>query len=430
MIGQETISLSDWTNRAQLLLDAPQPLRLSFLCHEFPPLGGGAATALDQLTRTLAQRGHAIQIVTIGLGRASTMEADPAGRWVARLGVGRKKLLAPSAWHLWRSYRALKRQSHRLLSEFQPDAMVAYFAFPAGRAALSLQKNLQVPLVAFLRGSDVPGFSNARWGAFQKAQRFLVRDVWANADLLLANGQSLVRLAEAFMPERRPVNLANGVDTQRYYPPVRRTDGKTLDVLFVGQLIERKRCRELLAAMHWLDRHQVPARLTVAGDGPLRAELEAMAAKLSPRVQVQFAGPVARQRMAELYRGHEVLVHLSRAEGVSNVLLEGMASGLCVVASRPAAGEVCGDGEEHCVYLDAMTSERLGQTLAELAGDLDRRRQLQVAARTLAQQHQWSQVAARLEEHLEPLCPQIIPLRQHDVLRRPDTAGSTQKKAA
>jgi hypothetical protein len=42
-------------------------LRLSFISHEFPPIGGGASSALDAITKRLSQRGHFVQILTIGL---------------------------------------------------------------------------------------------------------------------------------------------------------------------------------------------------------------------------------------------------------------------------------------------------------------------------------------------------------------------------
>ncbi len=382
---------------------APSAMRLSFLCHEFPPIGGGAATALDELTKTLARRGHAVQIITIGLGDRRTTEIDDEHRQIVRLGAGRKKPLAPSAWHLWRSYRALRRAAPPRLVDFQPQLLVAFFAFPAGRAALSLKRRLGIPLVTFLRGSDVPGFSADRWGALQWTHQSLVRPVWQQADLLLANGRSLVRLAEQFMATPKPRNLANGVDTGRFRPPVQRAETEALRVLYVGQLIERKRCRELVAAMEWLGSHGVSARLTVVGDGPLRAGLQSAIDRMPHNVDVQLVGALPRHAVRRLYQQHDVLVHLSRAEGISNVLLEALSSGLCVVATRAAAAEVCPQRQGGCMFVDSLQPSIIGDTLRRLAEDPQHRRRLQHAARSLAEQHQWPRVAMRFEQHVEGL---------------------------
>ena len=152
-------------------------MRLSFLSHAFPPIGGGAASALDALTRGLARRRHPVQILTSGLGNRRTEENDQPGREVLRFGVGRRHTISPSARELLRSYLALRYASLRPLRRFSPDVIVAFFAFPAGLAALGVGRRLGRRVVVSLRGSDVPGFSDERWGILRFAHRFLVRPV-------------------------------------------------------------------------------------------------------------------------------------------------------------------------------------------------------------------------------------------------------------
>lgn len=403
------------------------PWRLTFLCHEFVPIGGGAASSLDALTKVLARRGKLIQIITIGLGRQTTEEVDPFGRHVTRFGVGRRKRLCPTTWDLVRSYVALRFESIPRIREFAPDLLVAYFAFPAGRAALALRKRFEIPLIVSLRGSDVPGFADARWGAARWAQTHVVRPVWKQSDLLLANGSHLVELARRFAAPPMAINLANGIDTDRYAPALVERSAAPLRILFVGQLIERKRCRDALNAVRWLGDRGVPARLTVVGEGPRRNELEAMRSTLPQGVEVTMAGVKKRTEMPDVYREHDALVLLSSAEGVSNVFMEALASGLAVVCTRDAARDFCRNHPECAIFVDSTDPAAVGGELLRLANDVGTRRRLQRTARSVAAAFDWEQAAVRFEHY----AGQLLQERQKvEILKRSRLTGRSDRRGA
>jgi glycosyltransferase involved in cell wall biosynthesis len=90
----------------------------------------------------------------------------------------------------------------------------------------------------------------------------------------------------------------------------------------------------LLDAIGELARRGVPVELTLAGDGPERARLERRAAQLGIQHRVTFAGAVANDRVADLYAAADVFCTSSFAEGLPTVLMEAMAMGLPVVATR------------------------------------------------------------------------------------------------
>lgn len=377
-------------------------LRISFLCHEFPPIGGGAATALDALTSALTKRRHHIQIITIGTGKRTSKHADVFRRQVIRLAAGRKRIVTPSAVELFRSYLALRLSSLMYLKGFDPDVLVAYFAFPAGYAVLPLARSLKVPLVVSLRGSDVPGFSNQRWGVAKLMRIPLLRATWEGADLLVANGPFLVHLAEHFMAGRRVTSLPNRVDAQLFYPPHHLGLRQPLRILFVGQLIRRKRCLELLDAVTWLGRQGTAAHLSIVGDGPLKDEIKNRKRRLPAKTGLSLLGWVPRRDMPRIYRNHDILVHLSEAEGISNVLLEAMASGLCVIATRSGAGEIIRDGENGFLT-DEVTPSRVGEALLRAVSDPDYITQVRRAARRLAEGLSWDQAAAIFEQLIQKL---------------------------
>jgi len=129
--------------------------------------------------------------------------------------------------------------------------------------------------------------------------------------------------------------IPNGVDCDRFKPgeAQRETFGLPPDrliVLMVSALIPSKRVELGIDAVS-----RVPnAHLVVAGDGPLREPLEALAARRLAGRFTRLSLPA--QQMPSLYRSANVFLHLSQEESFGNVFLEAMASGLPIVAHDSA----------------------------------------------------------------------------------------------
>lgn len=365
-------------------------MRLAFLSHEFPPLGGGGASALDFLTRKLAQRNHPVLIVTIARGAGRGIQRDELGRRLVFLGAGRKSFFAPSTAELARSYLALRVRAGTWLARFKPEVVVAFFAFPSGHAALGPARALGVPLVVWLRGSDLPGFNDARWGWAKPVRKHLLRATWKGTDLLLTNGSHLAGLAADLRPRRRLLSLPNGVETGLFHPPSSLNPHRPLRALFVGQMIDRKRCLEILEGLLWLGRQGHELEISLVGQGPLLAEIERRRAYLPKSISLSILGRVSRQEMPEVYRNHDLLLLLSRAEGISNVLLEALASGLCVLATPSAAAEVVTHGKEGWL-IDDLTPSGLGQALMKMAARPQEVMAMRERARALAETMSWDE---------------------------------------
>ncbi len=379
-------------------------MRLSFVCHEFPPIGGGAATALDALTHALAECGHDVSILTVGLDCDSCGTVlMPDGCQVTRLRAARRTLLAPSMVELLRSCLVLRKHMYAWLAENPPDVVIAYFAVPAGYLALRPARLLGKPLVVSLRGSDLPGFSKKRLGIFAALQSPLLRKVWRGTDLLCANGDMLYQLAYAFMATDKLQNIPNGVDVEKFTPAERAvasTDGR---FLFVGQLIARKQCRQILEGMALAAGICGPLELTFAGDGPLRQQLEQEASTLTSALRVHFVGLQPRESLPDLYREHGLLIQVSQAEGASNVVLEALASGLPIIGSRAALSGGAADGETACpgVLLDVVTPQTICDAVVQIQHDSVRRRELAEESRNYAEKHSWKQKAQDFEKLIQ-----------------------------
>jgi glycosyltransferase involved in cell wall biosynthesis len=143
-------------------------------------------------------------------------------------------------------------------------------------------------------------------------------------------------------------------------------------VLFVAKLIERKRPKLLLEAFAQARARLRDPVLAFAGDGPQRAELEAMAAKLAPDA-VKFLGFKRQNELPACYDLCDAFVLPSGQEAWGLVVNEVMCAGRAVVCSDRvgAAPDLCRPGENGAIFRADDTGD-LVRALVEVLGDADR----------------------------------------------------------
>ena len=212
--------------------------------------------------------------------------------------------------------------------------------------------------------------------------------------------------------------IYSGVDTGRFSPasfsalPRDDRGEGSLVIGTVGRLDPVKNQGALLRAFSSVVRRN-PApnrslRLTIVGDGPLRGELENLARDLGLTGCVRFAG-ASDDIPAEL-RAMDVFVLSSLNEGISNTILEAMATGLPVVASRVGGNpELVLDGTTGCLY-DPTSSDALETVLSGYVTDPSRRRSHGSAARSRVMQKFSLEAMVQhyldlYDELLAPSCP-------------------------
>jgi glycosyltransferase involved in cell wall biosynthesis len=192
-----------------------------------------------------------------------------------------------------------------------------------------------------------------------------------------------------------------GVDVGRFVPrDERRVEGGPLELLCVAALSRRKGHRVLLEAL----RDSPGVRLTLAGDGPERGALEALAAELGVADRVAFLGAVAHDRVPGLYAAADAFCLPSFAEGLPTVLMEAMACGLPVVATNVmGTAELVEDGVSGFVVPPAR-ADLIADALRELAGDLELRARMGAASRARVERdYELDGAIERLRGALGPL---------------------------
>jgi glycosyltransferase involved in cell wall biosynthesis len=353
------------------------------------------------MARELAALGHDVRVVTAaykGLPRRERVE----GFEVCRLPAVRRHADHCSPLEMLSFLASACASLPVAAGAWRPDACVAFFGIPCGPAAWLLKLLRGVPYVVSLRGGDVPGFQPYDLAGYHRLTAPLIRFLWRAAAAVVANSRGLADLA-ACSAGAVPIRMIpNGVDAARFTPAEELSREGPVRLVFVGRLVRQKGLDVLLEALARLP-GEACFEATIIGDGPLRADLAAMAARLGLAAKVRFAGWVSRADMPETLRHADAFVFPSRDEGMPNAVLEAMASGLAVAATRIAGNEELVEEGRTGFLVPPDDAAALAAVIARLVADRNLCWRLGQAGREKAvREYSWRVVA----EAYAALCAQ------------------------
>lgn len=280
---------------------------------------------------------------------------------------------------------ALPTIKQLICNGFDFDVIDAHFYYPDGVAASIIAEKLGKPFVCTARGSDINFYKQ-----YALPNRKL-RSTFTKAAANIGVCNDLVnQMVEMGADPQSALAIRNGVDLQRFIPVDRSiaresiglpTEG--LILLSVGNLVELKGHHLLIQLLKKLP----DAKLALVGSGPMLRPLKALADSLGVTDRVVFAGQQSNETVKNWFSAADVLMLASSREGWPNVLLESMACGTPVIATRvngtpeivasPAAGRLA----------DIRDVECLGQALQSLLDDYPDR----ASVRRYAEQFSWDE---------------------------------------
>lgn len=282
---------------------------------------------------------------------------------------------------------------------------------PLGLLAPALRAAGAERIVAITHGHEV-------WWARVPVMRSLLRRIGDRVDVLTyISGWCRDQIARGLSPKgrERQARLAPGVDSARFYPGCGgaqvRADlglGDAPVVVCAARLVARKGQDMLVRAWPTVLAAVPGARLLVVGDGPHRAALEKLVARLGLTGSVTFTGPVTWKEIPPYFDAADVFAMPSRTrllglepEGLGIVFLEAASCGKPVIVGRSGgAPDTVVDGVTGYV-VDPRSTDEIATRIAALLLDPDNARAMGAVGRARAQKDwQWDDIAAQCREYL------------------------------
>lgn len=297
----------------------PAPLRLAFLTELYHPHVGGQEVFFQELAEALVRRGHAVDVFCI-----THDAALPASEWVNGVHLHRTqgsgvypRPVIPVLRRNWSDIFRYSAEVRRIARDGRYDFHL-----------LNQWPLFHVPALS----RRARARSAIHWCEVRTAdpvmilQRVFPRMVATN----FAVGEAVA--AEIGRQSGRDFTvLPSGIELDRYRSADRSTRS---GVLYVGRLAPHKNMPLLVDAFDLAVARGLTGDLTIAGDGPSRADVAEYASRSPNAARIKVLGSVSEAQKIELLSHASVLGMPSTREGFPRVIAEAMASGLPVVTPR------------------------------------------------------------------------------------------------
>ncbi|MBE7557419.1 glycosyltransferase family 4 protein [bacterium] len=360
-------------------------MKILVLNYEWPPLGGGAAPVSRALAVEYRAAGHAVHVATMRY-RGQPAFAIEDGLSIRRIACLRRRMDLCSTPEMLSFVLAAFPVVARMIRRERYDVAHCHFLVPTGLLAAALDATVGCPYLVTVHGSDLPGYNPDRFLAMHRLiSPWLPRAVARRAKAIVAPSRYLAEHVRSTLGDLPVEIIPHGIDPGRFTPGRKRPW-----IVMSGRLLPRKGFSHVLAA---LEDVRGDWEVHVAGDGPARSELEALAARCA--LPVHFHGwlPHHSDQLRRLYEEGGIFCLPSAGESFGMALLEAMLAGMAVVTSdRTACPETVGEAGVVVPYGEPAA---LRTALASLLASPERVAELGRAARARVLSHFSLQASTR-----------------------------------
>jgi glycogen(starch) synthase len=315
-------------------------MKVGTLTWEFPPrVVGGIARHCEGLAKALVQQGHDVHLFTLDFpGSPTYEEMDGVKVYRASTELGHPNFLT---WVLLFNHFLTKRMAD-VTNTVDFDVMHVH-DWLAAFSGISFKHYLKKPMVLTVHSTEV-----GRAQGLHSPDSFSINGIewWAmyEADRVIVCSQSMKNeICDHFnLPCDKVDVIPNAIDAAKYQTSVDRGAvrqrygvgyGEKL-ILCVGRLVPQKGVEYFLRAIPDIAKRYPEAKFVIVGEGWSRDILEAEARASGQNRKIQFTGFASDQEVISLMTSADVLVVPSIYEPFGIVALEGMATGVPVVASK------------------------------------------------------------------------------------------------
>lgn len=387
-------------------------MKILFFNYEYPPLGGGAANANFCILREFSKNPDLeVDLVTSSVDGEYHLEKMGDNVRVHRLPIGKnsqnlhfqsQKDLLVYAWKAyWFSKKLILDSGDR-----KYDLTHSFFTVPCGYLSYRINKKFGIPYVISLRGSDVPGYSDRFTFIYDILKPLIVR-IWKSAASVISNSQGLKELALESNPRQEIGVIYNGINIDQFKPDASRKNPEEFVITPGGSRITtRKGLNYLVEAVSELVTGHPNIRLRIMGEGNSEEDLKNMVRELKLENNVEFLGRIPHENTVPRYQEADLFVLPSLNEGMSNAMLEALATGLPIVTTNTGgASELVKDGENGFI-VEFQNSHDIAQKIKTIMDDKELRESMSRKSLEMSKEMSWQSVAEKYAGTYEKIMKQ------------------------
>ena len=301
-------------------------MKILFINHEFPPIGGGAATISKELFLRFQNDSNDIFLLTDNIQNNNEN--------IIKINTGRKSNSQGSILEFIKFLLFGIFKLKFINRKFSPDIIFAFFTIPGGLLAFVNKLLYKTPYIVSIRGGDIPGFQlGKKQELIQKIAKPIIKLVCKHAEVVHVNSQRLFNLAlENGIDKNQIKYIPNGINISNHNYRENNVNDK-LKMLFTGRLSKQKNLDVFIEALSLIKNDYL---FTIIGDGPEKEKLEKLIISKNLTLKVIIEDWKSRKELTQIYSQYNIFVLPSLDEGMSNSALEAVEN-QCVLLSSSNA---------------------------------------------------------------------------------------------
>ncbi|MBR5983792.1 MAG: glycosyltransferase family 4 protein [Bacteroidales bacterium] len=314
-------------------------MKLLVLNYEYPPLGGGAGIISKNIAEGLAALGNEVTVLTTYY-EGTEEDSIENGVRVLRLKSKRKDVFQSNIREMLSWMICAKRFLKKHLQVGKYDLCFANFALPCGEVAYSMKDMFHLPYVIISHGHDIPWFFPEQMMWYHAACYHWIRKICMQSKRNYVQSDEMLSNINAFLGGTTAKNklIFNGWDRNKFFPDESKR-AKKFTILFTGRLVLQKDPMTFLKAIKIAKEKISDLEVHIVGDGAMRKKMEDFVRQNGLENNVIFKNWLTTPEIIAEYQSASLTVMPSLAEGMSMALLEALACGQYVIATKVSNNE-------------------------------------------------------------------------------------------
>lgn len=377
-------------------------MRILFFNYEYPPLGGGAGNATFYIMKEFSKIPDLqVDLITSSADKKYSLEKIGDNIRIHKLPIGDKQgnLHSQSEKDLliysWKAYFYAKK----LIRKNSYDLTHSFFTVPCGFISWRLFKKYNIPYIISLRGADVPKYAE-RFAFIYKILTPMIKKIWKDSREVISNSQGLKDLALESSPKQKIGIIYNGINVEEFKPnALLQSKDDFIITPGASRITSRKGLEYLIEAVYKLSEKYPQVRLKIMGDGEgEKIKLEKMVKDFDIQDKVDFLGRIPREKTFSYYQEADVFVLPSLNEGMSNAMLEALATGLPIIATDTGGSKELIQEGENGYMIKMKDSQDIAEKIEKLINNSELRKNMSENSRKIALKMSWENVAKQYYE--------------------------------